>query len=140
MAFMKLFQGKDAETDLFAVQMVDILVAQQTGAFWVDPNGSATSSLEGFSSVNPQALAPDPEISLESTFRHFKGGRYRVILLARYLTRPEEAAVVYASLNYGTIWVRSAKAWLETTDRWPDGRPRHRFQVDSAALGELFSS
>lgn len=84
-------------------------------------------------------MAPDAEIDLESAYRHFKGGRYRPILRARYLARPEETAVVYVSLIYGTIWVRSAKAWLEKTNRWPDGRERHRFQVESAALAALFA-
>jgi hypothetical protein len=53
-------------------------------------------------------------------YRHFKGGRYRPLLLA------QPGHVVYISLVYGQIWVRPISMWNEYVE-WPDGVRRSRF-------------
>ncbi len=56
-------------------------------------------------------------------YRHFKGGEYEVIAIARH-SETEEAMVVYRAL-YGDcgVWVRPADMWNETVTR---GGKRYR--------------
>ena len=58
-------------------------------------------------------------------YRHFKGGTYEVIAIARH-SETEEAMVVYRAL-YGDcgVWVRPADMWYETVER--GGKPYRRF-------------
>lgn len=58
-------------------------------------------------------------------YRHFKGGEYRVLYLARH-SETQEWMVVYQAL-YGEhgIWVRPAAMWEETVER--DGYLGKRF-------------
>lgn len=60
-------------------------------------------------------------------YRHFKGGRYEVIGLAKH-SETEEWMVVYRAL-YGEhgLWVRPASMWLETVER--DGKTFQRFTL-----------
>ena len=47
------------------------------------------------------------------TYRHFKGGRYEVIALAKH-SETEEVMVVYKVLyGEGQVWVRPLKMWEE---------------------------
>ena len=59
-------------------------------------------------------------------YRHFKGGQYRVLALARH-SESLEPMVVYRAL-YGEhgLWVRPAAMWNETIER--DGKKFRRFQ------------
>lgn len=58
-------------------------------------------------------------------YRHFKGGEYEVLHVARH-SETGEAMVVYRAL-YGErgVWVRPAAMWNETVTR--DGRSCPRF-------------
>ena len=58
-------------------------------------------------------------------YRHFKGGKYRVLYTAAH-SETLEPMVVYQAL-YGEkgIWVRPAAMWNETVQR--DGRVVKRF-------------
>lgn len=58
-------------------------------------------------------------------YRHFKGGEYEVIGLARH-SETLEPMVVYRAL-YGQrgLWVRPAQMWNETVER--DGKTYRRF-------------
>lgn len=58
-------------------------------------------------------------------YRHFKGGRYRVLCTARH-SETGEAMVVYQAL-YGEegYWVRPASMWSERVER--DGYTGPRF-------------
>lgn len=58
-------------------------------------------------------------------YRHFKGGEYEVIGIARHSETREEM-VVYRALygEYG-LWVRPASMWEETVTR--DGKTSPRF-------------
>lgn len=58
-------------------------------------------------------------------YRHFKGGKYKVLHTARY-SEDESLMVVYLNAK-GEPWVRPLKMWNEVTDRWPDGVRRPRF-------------
>ncbi len=70
----------------------------------------------------------------DKVFRHFKGGRYRPLHIAKSAD-DESNQSVYISLDYGTAWVRSLAEWQEPTDRWPDGVTRPRF-VPEDSLGD----
>ena len=58
-------------------------------------------------------------------WRHFKGGEYDVIAIAKH-SETEEAMVVYRA-RYGDrdVWVRPASMWNETVER--DGQTFSRF-------------
>lgn len=65
-------------------------------------------------------------------YRHFKGGEYRVLFLARH-SETEEWMVVYQAL-YGEkgIWVRPASMWNETVEREGVCLPRFRYIGEEA--------
>lgn len=68
-------------------------------------------------------------------YRHFRGGEYEVIGVARHSEMPEERLVVYRPL-YGDsgLWVRPVEMFLETVEH--DGRAVPRF----AYLGPMGAS
>ena len=58
-------------------------------------------------------------------YRHFKGGEYEVLGIARH-SETEEPMVVYRALyGDGALWVRPAAMWNETVER--DGKSMYRF-------------
>ncbi len=58
-------------------------------------------------------------------YRHFKGGEYEVVGVARH-SETEERLVVYRPLyGDGGLWVRSVAMFLETVEH--DGRTVPRF-------------
>ena len=58
-------------------------------------------------------------------YRHFKGGEYEVLGIARH-SETEEPMVVYRALyGDGALWVRPAAMRNETVER--DGKSVHRF-------------
>ena len=58
-------------------------------------------------------------------YRHFKGGEYEVLAVARH-SETEEPMVVYRALyGEGGVWVRPAAMWNETVER--DGKTAPRF-------------
>ena len=63
-------------------------------------------------------------------YRHFKGGMYRVLGMARHSETLEEL-VVYQSLADGAFWVRPANMWVEFLER--DGVRLQLFQKIIAA-------
>jgi len=58
-------------------------------------------------------------------YKHFKGGEYKVIGVARH-SETEEEFVVYRALKNNTLWVRPKKMFLETVNR--DGKAMPRFE------------
>ena len=58
-------------------------------------------------------------------WRHFKGGEYDVICVARHSETEEEMVVYRALYGDGGMWVRPASMWLETVER--DGKAIPRF-------------
>ena len=58
------------------------------------------------------------------TYRHFKGGRYEVIALAKH-SETEEVMVVYKALyGEGQVWVRPLKMWEESVSYQGKSVPR----------------
>ena len=58
-------------------------------------------------------------------YRHFKGGEYEVLFLARN-SESDEIMVVYRALyGEGEVWVRPASMWNETVTR--EGKTFPRF-------------
>ena len=64
-----------------------------------------------------------PEIK-KGRYRHFKGGEYQVLDLARH-SETEEWYVVYRPLyGEGGLWVRPASMWTEPVEREGISQPR----------------
>ena len=62
---------------------------------------------------------------ISGVYRHYKGGMYRVIGVARY-SETLEAMVVYEPLDGSTgLWVRPASMWNEMVT--VDGQEQPRF-------------
>lgn len=62
-------------------------------------------------------------------YRHFKGGRYEVIGVAKHSETLEEMVVYRALYGDGGIWVRPLSMWNETVER--DGKTFPRFQKEN---------
>ena len=58
-------------------------------------------------------------------YRHFKGGEYEVIALAKHSETQEEMVVYRALYGNGEIWVRPVSMWNETVEK--DGKTFSRF-------------
>ena len=58
-------------------------------------------------------------------YRHFKGGEYEVIGVARHSETMEELVVYRALYGERGLWVRPVAMWLETVER--DGKQFQRF-------------
>jgi len=59
-------------------------------------------------------------------YRHFKGGEYELIGIAKHSETLEPMVVYRALYGEGGLWVRPARMWTETVDR--DGYHGPRFQ------------
>jgi hypothetical protein len=68
---------------------------------------------------------PEPEY----VYRHYKGGRYRLLTRARLSEDHATPLVVYVSLSHGEIWVRPLSEWDELVE-WPDRSWRARYVLD----------
>ena len=64
-------------------------------------------------------------------YRHFKGGEYEVIGMARHSETMEELVVYRALYGERGLWVRPAAMWQEMVER--DGKRMPRF----AFVGEM---
>lgn len=58
-------------------------------------------------------------------YRHFKGGEYQVIAIAKHSETQEEMVVYRALYGEGDVWVRPAYMWQETVEK--DGKIMPRF-------------
>lgn len=58
-------------------------------------------------------------------YRHFKGGEYQVLGMARHSETGEDMVVYRALYGEGGVWVRPAAMWNETVER--DGMTFVRF-------------
>ena len=65
-------------------------------------------------------------------YRHFKGGEYEVLGVARH-SETEERLVVYRPVGSDQLWVRPVAMFIEEVDR-PEGRVP-RFRRDDADAG-----
>lgn len=62
---------------------------------------------------------------LPGRYRHFKGGEYEVLCLARHSETLEEMVVYRALYGAKEVWVRPASMWNERVER--DGKAFSRF-------------
>ena len=58
-------------------------------------------------------------------YRHFKGGEYEMLYIAKHSETLEEMVVYRALYGEGGVWVRPASMWNETVER--DGVTYKRF-------------
>ena len=58
-------------------------------------------------------------------YRHFKGGEYEVLGVARHSETEEELVVYRALYGAGGLWVRPVSMWTESVER--DGKRFARF-------------
>lgn len=63
------------------------------------------------------------------TYRHYKGGTYTLILIARNSENRQQRMAVYCSHLTEEVWVRPLRMWRETVE-WPDGVKRLRFEPE----------
>ena len=61
-------------------------------------------------------------------YRHFKGGRYEVIGLAKHSETMEDMVVYRALYGDGGLWVRPASMWNETVVH--EGKTVRRFAFE----------
>ena len=60
-----------------------------------------------------------------AVFRHYKGGLYEIVATG-FLEATEEPAIIYRSLKYETVWVRTAANFFEKVQ--VDGHAQPRFE------------
>lgn len=63
-------------------------------------------------------------------YRHFKGGDYRVLCVARHSETAEQLVVYQALYGEGDIWVRPAAMWAEFVERDGEKIPRFTYLGD----------
>lgn len=63
-------------------------------------------------------------------YRHYKGGRYEVIGVAKHSESLEEMVVYRALYGEGGLWVRPASMWNEWVEK--DGKKVLRFTLEEA--------
>lgn len=113
-----LFKANNADSNGEMYVHVD----QRTGHVWASYLNDATLLDE---TECPKTDRPVSEDAVGGRiYRHFKGGRYLVLLLGRDRATLE-SVVIYVSLHYGTMWVRRLDEWCDTVDR--DGVVQRRF-------------
>ena len=61
-------------------------------------------------------------------YRHYKGGRYEVIGVAKHSESLEEMVVYRALYGEGGLWVRPASMWNEWVEK--DGKKVLRFTIE----------
>ena len=59
-------------------------------------------------------FAPHPD----TIYRHYKGGYYQVLKIARH-TETDEEIVIYKSLTHRTVWARPLEEWLRPVNGQP---------------------
>lgn len=64
-------------------------------------------------------------------YRHFKGGEYELLYVARHSETLEEMVVYRALYGEGSVWVRPASMWNEMVER--DGKLFPRFALIAAS-------
>lgn len=64
---------------------------------------------------------------LPGKYRHFKGGEYELLGIARHSETLEPMVVYRALYGDGGVWVRPASMWNETVDKDGYRGPRFRY-------------
>lgn len=69
-----------------------------------------------------------------SVYRHYKGGIYEVLAVARH-TENDEVLVIYKSVSNGKCWARPLSMWEEQVDLY--GKTISRFTLIASSLEEM---
>ncbi len=64
---------------------------------------------------------------LPGKYRHFKGGEYELIGIAKHSETLEPMVVYRALYGKGGLWVRPAAMWSDTVDRPDYHGPRFQY-------------
>lgn len=59
-------------------------------------------------------------------YRHYKGGEYEALMVARHSEQPSEEFVIYRSLESGETWARPIGMFFETISTPAYSGPRFR--------------
>ena len=73
----------------------------------------------------------DPRIQVGSTYRHFKGGIYRIIAIAKNCNDPSKTYVVYRNItDESLVWSREYDEFASKVDKekYPDAAQEYRFE------------
>ncbi len=70
---------------------------------------------------------------LNRVYKHYKGGTYEVITLAKH-SETQEDMVVYKSLLYGSVHVRPLSMWYDLIDLDPEKKSKYLHQVERFTL------
>lgn len=62
---------------------------------------------------------------IKGKYRHFKGGEYEVVCIAKHSETGEDMVVYRALYGEGDVWVRPLSMWNEQVKK--DGKPCARF-------------
>ncbi|MCW4384451.1 DUF1653 domain-containing protein [Salinibacterium sp. SYSU T00001] len=76
------------------------------------------------SGIDPSGMVPDAAAHLRGKYRHYKGGVYELVDVARHSETQEELVVYRASS--GELWVRPREMFFETVT--VDGSEVPRFE------------
>lgn len=119
--------GPAFDAESCAEAMVDTLLGSETAVT------ASVIEKQRTNEARSQYDGPKPG----TLYRHYKGGHYRVLAIARLSEERGKSVVVYESLEKGEVWVRPladgiADAWLDKK-RWPDGVIRGRFIEETSA-------
>lgn len=70
------------------------------------------------------------EVEINGTYRHFKGGLYKVICIAIH-TETNETLVVYKNIKSGVIYTRNMQMFLSKVDKekYLDCTQEYRFEL-----------
>lgn len=68
----------------------------------------------GIKNKEPKKLVEYPEMG--KLYKHYKGGTYKVLTLAKH-SETQEELVVYKNLGYGSIAARPLSMWFEKVER-----------------------
>lgn len=70
------------------------------------------------------------EVEINGTYRHFKGGLYKVICIALH-TETNETLVVYKNIKSGVVFTRNMQMFLSKVDKekYPDCTQEYRFEL-----------
>lgn len=71
----------------------------------------------------PSVPPPSP-----GTYEHYKGGRYRLLMMAQHSETKEQLAIYVSLDGTGTIWARPVSMWSEEV-KTVGGSVRPRFQA-----------
>lgn len=75
-----------------------------------------------------------PEVN--SVYKHYKGGKYKVLTLAKH-SETQEDIVVYKSLHFGSFHVRPLSMWFDVVIEDDDVSDDMRVRINKGHFGPI---